>query len=141
MSDQTADTKTVDAVIDLLCEEAMEMPANELLRSENASATVRDLRAAMEKRIASNRRNRLANARERLDRNRVSMRERFLSRPLDELKATVQRLLERRGDLPERLTLAFRSGNELTDHDWETLVEDLWELGFLDEDTNDDPKE
>jgi len=141
MSDQTADTKTVDAVIDLLCEEAMEMPANELLRSENAPATVRDLRAAMEERIASNRRNRLANARERLDRNRASVRERFLSRPLDELKATARRLLERRDDLPERLTLAFRSGNELTDHDWETLVEDLWELGFLDEETNDDSKE
>lgn len=141
MSDPKADTKTVDALIDLLCEEAMEMPADELLRSENASATVRELRAAMEERIASNRRNRLAKARDLLDRHRAAERDGFLSRPLVELKATARRLLEQRSDLPERLTLAFRSGNELTDHDWETLVEDLCELGFLDEDTKKGPKD
>lgn len=137
MSDPTADTKTVDALIDLLCEEIMEMPADELLRSEGAPATVRELRAAMEERIASNRRNRLAKARERLDQHRAAVRDGFLSRSLDELKATARRLLEQRNDLPERLTLAFRSGNELTDHDWETLIDDLWELGFLDEESDD----
>jgi hypothetical protein len=61
----------------------------------------------------------------------------LLARPIEELKDLARGLMKHHSGIPERLTLAFRNGNELSDDDWKSVIQDLAELGFLkDEDVD-----
>lgn len=129
--------ETLHRLVKLMAEEAMAMPADELLAQAKNShpdvkAHVETLRTAMERRIAAVKKGRLSLARRAVDAEQASTRAKLLL-PLAELKAKVRALMDTRTDIPERLTLAFRSGSDLTDDDWESIAQDLADLGFMDD--------
>ena len=91
-------------------------------------ARVQDLRAMAIERIASAKRQRLLRARAELD--ATPERNTRVTKPAwtQELRSRINALLPNPSSMEDRLTLAFRNGEQMSDADLESLLEDLEEL-------------
>jgi hypothetical protein len=123
-------------LIDVLSDAAMAQPDDEIIAQAvtehgNVEAHVASLKAALAARLAAKRKDRLVRARAALNHASAVSGRQSRRRPLPELKETARALFAQRSDLPERLTVAFRSGEAMSDDDWSSLIDDLVELGFL----------
>lgn len=123
-------------LVEVLSDEVMAQSDDEVLSQAKAQhgdvdAHVESLKAAVAERVAAKRRERLVRARAALNDANAPPHGSGGKRPLEELKETARALFAQRQDLPERLTVAFRSGESMSDDDWGSLIDDLVELGFL----------
>ena len=132
--------KTPDDILknlaEVLSDEVMAQSDDEVLSQAKADhsdvdAHVESLKASVAERVAAKRKERLIRARGALNDVNATAHHFRLNRSLSELKETARALFEQRQDLPERLTVAFRSGESMSDDDWASLIDDLVELGFL----------
>lgn len=138
MSNQKSPKKTLDNLVELLCDEAMaasdaDIVAEATAYHGDAKTHVSKLRAMAEERIAMHRKKRLFEARQKLDAaSSAEGSNALVNRTLSEMKDLVLNLLKKRDDLPQRLTMAARSGESMSDEDWASLYDDLSDLGFFD---------
>lgn len=56
----------------------------------------------------------------------------FLDQP-EKARALLKNILDSHGDIPQRLTLAFREGKGMSDDDVQTILQDLDHLGYINE--------
>jgi hypothetical protein len=123
-------------LIEVLSDEVMAKPDADILSEAaaehgNLDAHITTLKFAVESRVAAERKERLIQAQAALKQARMNDKAKVAGRPLPRLKEMARALFEQRAEIPERLTLAFRSGESMSDEDWATLIDDLVEIGFL----------
>lgn len=119
------------AVQDALEISAAEMAQEDAEDSVDGVKAAEDLRASMREVAARFQRN----AAPKRSPNYIPVSERARAKPaIDRLKAVVQSVFARE---PE-LGLAFRDGKKQTDGDWESLYDDLVDMGAIDPDRDAD---
>jgi hypothetical protein len=100
---------------------------------EDIEAVAAQVRFAMMNSAAEVSRQRLTQARERMQQNRMVPKPRAKRPLVDRIKEIIQGLPG--GD--RRIAMAFRDGKTQTDEDWESLYDDLVEMGVIDLDDPD----
>jgi hypothetical protein len=136
----TSKPKSSDAVlsrlVDVLRDEVFAKSDAEILsdgeaRFGDVDKHVMTLKAEVAARVAGKRKAKLKAAQAGFREVQSKYAEGATGRSLEHFKELARLLFEQRTDLPEGLTLAFRSGESLSEQDWATLIDDLVELGFL----------
>jgi inactivated superfamily I helicase len=131
--------ETLKRLVEVLRDEVFAKSDNEVLsdaaaRFGNVGEHIASLKAAVALRVAEKRKAKLRAAQLALKLAQSRQSETLSGQPLEQLKELARVLFERRTDLPERLTLAFRNGESMSQQDWASLIDDLVELGFLSDD-------
>ena len=137
MSKPKSPEETLNNLADLLCDEVMaksdaDTLAEAALEHKDVRAHADALRGMVAQRLAESRKSRLQHAQQQLLDARRSQNRPLAAGSLSGLKSIVRDIFEKRSGIPERLTLAYRNGESMSDEDWSSLAEDLADLGFLD---------
>lgn len=129
-------TKLVN-VLDKLSERVMSLADKDLDEELKASGkdpkqVVESMRADISQLIANNRKIRLRSARVALNKERSEMRRTWtIPAEASSRRTLLDRLILSGRQMPEPLTAAFRDRNSLSDRDIQGILEDLGELGYL----------
>lgn len=121
--------------IDALNDEELLAEAQET--GEDPERVAQELRALIESLIQEQAKERLKSARASLDRRRVGMpiaSATFLS--FERKQAILKGFAENDGRLGERLTMAARKGDGASEREVDSILQDLRDLGAIDEDGN-----
>jgi len=121
--------KDLDALSD---DELMEEIA---ATDEERQKTVSHTRSLIEEAIATSGQRRLAKARQAYDAIRGKARDKVTELPLDRKKALVAHFAKNPQALPEKLTMAARNEAN-SEADLDSLLQDLLELGAIDDEGN-----
>lgn len=115
--------------IDNLSDEELLKEASE--QGLNPAAIASDMRTSAMDLIATAKRNLLVKTREKMEQEKLSISKKELPRPsLDIIKRRLQELFSQKPDL----AVAFRQGKSLSDSDWDSLWDDLVEIGAIKDD-------
>jgi hypothetical protein len=135
MNDPAENRKKLIALLDAASDAVMETSDQDILaeaklRHENPAARAAHLRKAITDRIVSAKRQRLANARAAIDganEDSATISSFALQgrRSIAQMQARIAELLKLFPPADSRLTLAFRNGEEMTEEDTASLLEDL----------------
>ena len=141
MNNPAENRKKLIALLDAASDAVMETSDQDILaeaklRHENPAARAAHLRKAITDGIAGAKRQRLANARAAIDGanedsaavNRFAMQGR---RSIAQMQARIAELVKLFPPEDSRLTLAFRNGEDMTEDDTASLLEDLEELARM----------
>ena len=109
--------------------------SEELAAEGDIEKTVGHMRNLVESAIAEGGRRRLARARQAYDAIEGKQRSKVIQLPLNRKKALIADFARSAEALPERLTLAARNEDN-SEADLDSLLEDLLELGVIDEEGN-----
>jgi len=141
MNDQAENRKKLIALLDAASDAVMETSDQDILaeaklRHENPAARAEHLRKAITDRIASAKRQRLANARAAIDganedSSTISSFAMQGRRSIAQMQARIAELVKLFPPEDSRLTLAFRNGEDMTEDDTASLLEDLEELARM----------
>jgi hypothetical protein len=107
----------------------------EIAADSDVAKTVNHMRGLVESAIAEAGRRRLAKARQAYDAVAEKQRSKVIQLPLSRKKELVAHFAHSAGPLPERLTLAARNEDN-SEADLDSLLEDLLELGVIDDEGN-----
>jgi hypothetical protein len=123
-----------------MIEDLMQLSDDELLRElredgEDVAGLSDDVAAIITAAAASHGKNLMARARANLDAARTSRGGGAVGNvlSLDEKRRVVARFAANDASLKDKLTMAARSGHALTESDLNSLLEDLYDLGAIDE--------
>jgi hypothetical protein len=130
----------LDRLGEALAKDLDKLSGNELSEEiaaddDDGEKTVARMRNLIESAIAESGRRRLARARQAYDAIERKQRAKVIQLPLDRKKALVAHFAHSASALPERLTLAARNEDN-SEADLDSLLEDLLELGVIDDEGN-----
>jgi hypothetical protein len=141
MSSRADDCKKLNALLDAASDAVMETSdadilAEAKLRHEDPSARLAQLRKMASDRISVTKRQRLANARAAIDAaaeatSRATTPLVAAQRSAAQMRVRIGELLQQFAPQDTRLTLAFRNGEDMSDDDTASLLEDLEALARL----------
>lgn len=141
MTDDQSDPRDRrDRLIQKLAEDVDQLSEEEL-RAEFAEecgdvdSALRSMRTTVEAGIKEGGRRRLAAARQALEQKHGEVAPGVLNLPVDQKRALVERFADNDEDVSTKLTLAARNQHDF-ESDLDTLLEDLIDLGEIDEDGN-----
>ncbi len=109
--------------------------SEEIAADDDVEKTVARMRNLIESAIAESGRRRLARARQAYDAIGEKQRSKVIQLPLNRKRALIAHFAHSAEALPERLTLAARNEDN-SETDLDSLLEDLLELGVIDEEGN-----
>jgi len=109
--------------------------SEEIAADSDVEKTVNHMRQLVESAIAEAGRRRLANARQGYEAIAEKQRSKVIQLPLNRKKELVAHFAHGANALPERLTLAARNEDN-SEADLDSLLEDLLELGVIDDEGN-----
>lgn len=109
--------------------------SEEIAADGDVEKTVNHMKDLVESAIAESGRRRLARARQAYDAIGEKQRSKVIQLPLNRKKALVAHFANSGEALPERLTLAARNEDN-SEADLDSLLEDLLELGVIDDEGN-----
>jgi len=142
MTDATEHTKRLQMLLDAATESLLEASDEEILEDIrdtgcDPALIAKEARSAFARALQVRGQRRLQAAREGLQRHRRASTGRERRQPIPADPAIRRKLLDRilaRDDLPHTMTMAFREGGkELPDDEVLSALEDLADLGFLDD--------
>ena len=141
MNDQAKNRKKLIALLNAASDAVMETSEQDILaeaklRHENPASRASHLRKAISASIANAKRQRLANARAAIDEAKVDSASTStfsmpVRRSIAQMQARIAELLKVFPPEDSRMTLAFRNGEDMTEEDTASLLEDLETLARM----------
>lgn len=133
MTTRRSEKEVLDALLDQAVDATFETSDADILAEAkqeyaNPSAHVAELRAMAAEKMALAKKSRLSTARAALDAATGQVQSMVQQLSLPELRARIQSLLPGTASAEDRLTLAFRNGEDMSEADLQSLLEDLEEL-------------
>lgn len=136
MKKKKPNSDLLDALLDAASDAVMASSDAEILAESkqeypDPAARVKELRAMAAERIIASKKQRLSLARKALDAAQSQVQGLTKALTSEEMRARIQRLLPGSSSAGDWLTLAFRKGEDMSDADMQSLLEDLEDLARL----------
>jgi len=142
MSRPKSDIEKLNSLLDALEESILQTPDEEIIEEtrregKDPNKVADHVRDVIASQIKDHRQKRLRAAQEGYRGSVVERTGRSISIPESpsERRTLLTNVLNRRPDVPKEITVAWREGRYTSDDDIASLLEDLAELGFLEEDS------
>lgn len=142
MNRPKSDIGKLNSLLDALEESILQTPDDEIIEEarregQNPDTVSNHVQQLITARIKEHRQKKLRAAQEGYQRSVSEHTRRSISLPESpsERRTLLTSIMNRRSDLPQEITMGWREGRYTSDADVTSILEDLAELGFLEEDS------